>query len=599
MDLIYADTNGRELGVIDDFELDIAFGSDENNFSLQVSMDAHCCEAGYYIYIDGTEYGGIVDKIEPDTAADTVTYEGRTWHGIINGKVIEPEEGQDYRIVDGEANAVLAELVELLDLGDLFSVSSETSNVTINNYQFARYVAGYVGILDMLLKNDGKLKFTHTDGKVVLSAVPLCDYSKDEEWDSSQMDFSIVKNYRPTNHLICLGSGNLSERKVIHLFTDANGGVQPYTTAEVPLSDADYITSKENQQLFGIEEVSETYDYGNAQQTQNYVLLTEQPANWRRSYTNYYYKDNDEFKALEQSYDDAYTVLTEQPADWAKKYASYYIKSSGKYKSVEGVETAAYSKQKKKPKDWKKNYGNYFYHWSDGLTEEYKKVSGVTKYKYLAQTMKPSDWATTYKDYYEKVPTIKYVYEVREMLSDGVWKKHTEIVDSTDDVKDTGVKRYIFIRADVIGYEYEKLSTKKAPKWIAKRYYTKKSYTVTPKWKENYYYDEVTTTVAPEWKESTYYTTTSVENIPVWKRGTYYELRIDNYADLVSNGLAKLAESYDCDEININLDATQEYDINDIVGATENKTGISVFQPITKKIIKFKNNLETIEYTIG
>ena len=60
-----------------------------------------------------------------------------------------------------------------------------------------------------------------------------------------------------------------------------------------------------------------------------------------------------------------------------------------------------------------------------------------------------------------------------------------------------------------------------------------------------------------------------------------------------------MAESYNCDEISVNLDAEQKFDINDIVGAREKKTGIKVVQPITKKIITIKNDIETIEYKIG
>lgn len=72
MDLIYADENKIEIGVIPEYELDIAFGSDENDFELTLDVSSHCCKAGYYIYIEDTEYGGIVDKIEIDTSAGTV-----------------------------------------------------------------------------------------------------------------------------------------------------------------------------------------------------------------------------------------------------------------------------------------------------------------------------------------------------------------------------------------------------------------------------------------------------------------------------------------------------------------------------------------------
>ena len=68
---------------------------------------------------------------------------------------------------------------------------------------------------------------------------------------------------------------------------------------------------------------------------------------------------------------------------------------------------------------------------------------------------------------------------------------------------------------------------------------------------------------------------------------------------MVAGGLSRLEESYNCDEISVDLDAEQNFDINDIVGAKEKKTGIKVVQPITKKIVTIKDNIETIEYEIG
>jgi hypothetical protein len=87
--------------------------------------------------------------------------------------------------------------------------------------------------------------------------------------------------------------------------------------------------------------------------------------------------------------------------------------------------------------------------------------------------------------------------------------------------------------------------------------------------------------------------------IPKFLSNTYYEQFVDNYADLVKGGLKKLEESYNCDKIAISLDPSQTYDINDVVGAVENITGIMVWQPITKKIVKIDKYHETILYEIG
>jgi len=78
-----------------------------------------------------------------------------------------------------------------------------------------------------------------------------------------------------------------------------------------------------------------------------------------------------------------------------------------------------------------------------------------------------------------------------------------------------------------------------------------------------------------------------------------FELCEDHYAVLVDNGLKKMQEYYNCDKIDIKLDDSYDYDIGDIVGAKENVTGISVWQPITKKIIKIINGKINIDYEVG
>lgn len=95
MDLIFTNKNHEDMGVLQDFDLDLAFGADENDFECSVPAASHCCEAGSLLYMEGTEYGGIVDTIESDTEAKEVKYKGRTWHGILGSKVIEPlKEGE-------------------------------------------------------------------------------------------------------------------------------------------------------------------------------------------------------------------------------------------------------------------------------------------------------------------------------------------------------------------------------------------------------------------------------------------------------------------------------------------------------------------------
>lgn len=245
MDLIYTNSSMVDQGVLLDYELDLAFGADENNLECRVQSINHCCEAGSFLYMEGTEYGGIVDSIESKTDSKEVIYRGRTWHGILNSKVLQPDSGQAYLVLNGEANAVIADLLSRLALTDLFEASSEDSGLKISNYRMNRYITGYDGIRKMLGTVDGKLKMTFNGGKVVLSAAKVHDYTQDEEFDADQVPFTARRNYRGVNHLICLGSGQLEERMVIHLYADTEGNIS------------------RTQTQFGLNEVCSIYEYSN------------------------------------------------------------------------------------------------------------------------------------------------------------------------------------------------------------------------------------------------------------------------------------------------------------------------------------------------
>lgn len=246
MDLIYMDAKKRDVGVLQNFTLDLAYGLDENSFELATSLSNHVCEAGWYVYIEGTEYGGKITRIRVDTDMQSLTYCGDTWHGIMEHKILEPDAGEDYLIVSGDANVVLGALITRMGVDSLFKASPYTSGITITNYQFRRYVEGYTGIKEMLLSVGAKLKMQFVNGFVVLSAESIADYSNNDEFDSDQIHFVVEKDYLPLNHLICLGKGELAERTVLHLYCDKDGNIS------------------QTQTLFGADEVEMTYENSNA-----------------------------------------------------------------------------------------------------------------------------------------------------------------------------------------------------------------------------------------------------------------------------------------------------------------------------------------------
>lgn len=246
MDLIYTNSAHEDVGVLHDFTLDLAFGSGENDFELKVDKNNNCCEMNAVVYIEGTEYGGIIDGMKVSTKDDVIVYNGRTWHGMLGTKILEPDAGQSHLIVSGEANTVIASILDRVGLSDFFVASGEDSGLVVNNYTMDRYVDAYSGIVKMLDTVSGKMNLVFKGGKVCVSVLPLVDYSQDEQFDNDTVEMEITKTHNFINHLICLGKGELTERQVIHLFADADGNVS------------------ENQTFFGADERVEVYDYSNA-----------------------------------------------------------------------------------------------------------------------------------------------------------------------------------------------------------------------------------------------------------------------------------------------------------------------------------------------
>ena len=90
MDLIYTNAKRTDQGVLSTHAFDLSYGASENNFELTIGANEPMLETDACIYIEGTEYGGTVGGIKSSTYGETITYKGRTWHGILNSKVILP-----------------------------------------------------------------------------------------------------------------------------------------------------------------------------------------------------------------------------------------------------------------------------------------------------------------------------------------------------------------------------------------------------------------------------------------------------------------------------------------------------------------------------
>lgn len=266
MDLIYTNAKRVDQGVLSAYAFDLSFGTEENDFEMTLGADEATLEAGAVIYIEGTEYGGTVDGLKASTNGETVSYIGRTFHGILNSKVIQPDSGKDYLVVSGDANTVLATLIARLGLASLFAAVSDEAGINIASYQFARYCKAYDGIRAMLAASGAKLKIEWKDRSVFLSAVPVSDYT-DSPVDGDIATLNIEWHQKKVNHLICLGKGDLAEREVIHLYADRFGRIveTPYYSGLDDVTDVYENTSSEDLRTDGMQHFAELLDTDKAE----------------------------------------------------------------------------------------------------------------------------------------------------------------------------------------------------------------------------------------------------------------------------------------------------------------------------------------------
>lgn len=238
-----ANRQGEELGYVKDANLiDLDLG-DTNDFALELSADAWSEEMynwGYRLFIPGTEFGGLLEQRETSTAANTVTWKGYTWRGLLSQKIIEPPVGQSHLTVSGEANRIIAQVLGNR-FGSLFTADDTNSGIQITSYKFDRYCTLLDGLEKMLFQAGARLKICYDQGDpavlnacVRLCAVPVTDWSGQLEYsqDGGKIKFSTIDYRRGVNHLICAGSGEEEARTVLHLYVQKDGtiGDKPYYT---------------------------------------------------------------------------------------------------------------------------------------------------------------------------------------------------------------------------------------------------------------------------------------------------------------------------------------------------------------------------------
>lgn len=233
MDMILINSSLHDIGSID-VDVDIEVGTSEATNDFEITCPP--ISGAYGFYIPGTEYGGIFEHIKTKSNALEETMKGWTWRGLLTQGIIFPPSGSDYRIVTGDANVVIAEILQNV-LGGFFTVPETVSGCMVTSYQFPLYVNVLDGIQNMLETYGYRLSI-HADKPaagaamvVTVEAVEAEEISGSENEDSPYI-ITITENKMGITHLVCMGRGELQNRQRVDLFLHENGSISqiPYYT---------------------------------------------------------------------------------------------------------------------------------------------------------------------------------------------------------------------------------------------------------------------------------------------------------------------------------------------------------------------------------
>lgn len=262
MEIITADKIGTELGIIRDLRgLDVRIGVG-NDFVITVDASSWSkdvlSKADHWYTDDCGEIGGKIGCIRSITGSKQIQLMGYTWRGLLDKKIIEPDADSDYKVVSGGVDTIIKNLIEPCFDGLFVVPDSDVPIAFVMNYKFKRYTTLLSGIETLLKKYDLKLDIhyepgkysggTFTQGHVVVRMVDIVDYSSEIEFSQDgKIDFTAEDYRMGVNHLICLGKGELKNRQVVHLYSDADGNIS------------------DKQTLFGVDEIAAVYDYPSAE----------------------------------------------------------------------------------------------------------------------------------------------------------------------------------------------------------------------------------------------------------------------------------------------------------------------------------------------
>lgn len=618
-ELYYTDHGRTDIGVLDTYKISLDL-ADEKNFSLETPY--FLMAPGNFWYAPDTEFGGIIDSYETDSETEKVTYEGRSFRGILDKHIIDKN-----MLVQGQIKNICNSLINTCGLSNFIVCDDpdvdETINTSVNSYTVVFGTTLYEALMKISATIELNLLFRYRpkDKKIHLIPILSQDYTDYLMYsDVGDTFFTLQIDEGVPNHLILTGiEEETKQRRTIHLFTDSGGQFRPFSTKTVklvdtgneetlcyeengvlqPLEDSMYILDKRNRVLSGVDEITELVE-STPTISEKYKKLFSAPANWTTVFGQYYYlnREIDETtgEVTSESWEHyevienppVYEPLRTKPADWNTNYSNYYERSYNQetgeyeYNTVSAETELDYSQvflQKTQPNDWKYKYDEYYYYLQPKTKEQLTQYSGVSHTSFIKLKSKPLDWDANVTSYYKKA--------YREVdLKKKSKKERKKLIKDCVKYKDAYYK------------SLEIPKGKKTIKFVANKYYRSDSYTTPPKFQSGNTYHVKTRVIIPTFSSVLHFRQKITYSAPPFVSGEVHQLIEDHYESLVLDGLGHLDDLQKSSSQQMIL---ENYDVNigDTVGGRDEFTGTVIVKEVTNIEVTIESGLMELNYVVN
>ncbi len=196
-ELVIANPNLTVKTMVENYALDMSFGEKDTSFEARF-VYPHL-KGGEFIYLNGTEYGGVVDSVKAMSDYPEVIYKGRTWHGILDSKIIDRSTYQY------PANEMLKYFITMGGLRDIFNfIGTPYGNAQLywrpekdepmSGYKFFRSALKDAGLKLCMKMNNGKVDIWIDKASTIENTLV-----------SSVASFTAERTLFIPNHLIAYG----------------------------------------------------------------------------------------------------------------------------------------------------------------------------------------------------------------------------------------------------------------------------------------------------------------------------------------------------------------------------------------------------------